>query len=173
MFELNVRVTRAERLDGATLITFGGLGQAFYGAFEPGMFANIRLPDSPALLLRRPISIHSVNEARGEMTIYVQAVGEGTRRLAAVNEGTHVTLTAPLGRGFPAPTGDAWLVGGGAGAAPLRAFAEKYKDHTTQLFLGFQNKARAFSLDAFEKAAPLTLCTDDGSAGEKIGRAHV
>jgi dihydroorotate dehydrogenase electron transfer subunit len=167
MYELNVDVVRAERLDGAALITFGGLDPAFFTAFEPGMFANIRIPDAPDLLLRRPISIHSVNEADGEMTIYVQAVGEGTRRLVQIGEGTRVTLTAPLGHGFPAPECEAWLVGGGAGAAPLLAFAQKYQDDTAQVFLGFQSKNRAFSLDAFSGVAQLTLCTDDGSAGVK------
>ena len=53
----------------------------------PGQFVQVRVNGSPGTYLRRPISIHDVDFGQNEITLLVQQVGEGTRHLAAANEG--------------------------------------------------------------------------------------
>ena len=66
----------------------------------PGQFVQVRVDDSPSTYLRRPISIHDVDFGKHELSLLVQIVGEGTKHLAAVNEGELVNLVLPLGNGY-------------------------------------------------------------------------
>ena len=53
----------------------------------PGQFVEVRVDGSPTTFLRRPISIHDVDEGQKEIALLVQQVGEGTRHLAQVAVG--------------------------------------------------------------------------------------
>ena len=90
---------------------------------SPGQFVHIRVNDSYELLLRRPISIASINEEKNEMTILYRAEGQGTTALSKKREGDEVDVLGPLGNGFPveetASGETAILVGGGIGVPPL------------------------------------------------------
>ena len=70
----------------------------------PGQFAEIRIDDSPATFLRRPISIHNVDRERNEVWFLVQIVGEGTKRLAQKKEGETLNAVLPLGNTFTMPS---------------------------------------------------------------------
>ena len=81
----------------------------------PGQFAEIRVDGSPTTFLRRPISI------------LVQLVGDGTRKLATVQKGDTVNVVLPLGNGFTMPASadtKVLLVGGGVGTAPMLYLGE-------------------------------------------------
>ena len=48
---------------------------------SPGQFVHIRASDSYELLLRRPISISSIDVEANEMTIIYRAEGQGTNAI--------------------------------------------------------------------------------------------
>ncbi len=90
---------------------------------SPGQFVHIRVSDSFEPLLRRPISIASVDVEGNEMTIIYRAEGRGTQLLSLKKAGDEVDVLGPLGNGFPVdetlPGETAVLIGGGIGVPPL------------------------------------------------------
>jgi NAD(P)H-flavin reductase len=90
----------------------------------------------------------------------LEAVGPGTERLAAAEQGERLLLVGPLGVGFRPPEGRALLVGGGIGAAPILALSDEID---AQVMLGFRNASYAEAATLFTQ--PPFLTTDDGSAG--------
>ena len=64
-------------------------------ACKPGQFAELRIDDTQGIILRRPISIHFVDEEKNEIGFLVQVVGEGTKWLASVKEGDKVNTLFP------------------------------------------------------------------------------
>ena len=68
---------------------------------SPGQFVHIRVSDSYDMLLRRPISIASIDEEANEITILYRAEGQGTKSLSKKREGDEVDVLGPLGNGFP------------------------------------------------------------------------
>ena len=66
----------------------------------PGQFVEVRVDDSPATFLRRPISICFVDRSANELWLLVAVVGEGTRRLSRLQAGDILNCILPLGNGF-------------------------------------------------------------------------
>lgn len=133
----------------------------------PGQFIHIACPP---YFLRRPISVCTCgSEADGDLVdIVFQVRGKGTRWLAQRNEGDALDVLGLLGNGFAmTPGGRYLLAGGGIGVPPLYGCAQYAKGRTTAV-LGFCSAPQVILAEAFEKACEgLTLCTDDGSVGEK------
>jgi NAD(P)H-flavin reductase len=99
------------------------------------------------------------------LSFLLEAVGPGTRRLAALGSGDGLALLGPLGIGFRAsPDGfRPILVGGGIGVAPLLCLQEEL-DETTVL-LGFRSAAHAQAAALF--SGEPKVATDDGSVGRE------
>ena len=78
----------------------------------PGQFAELRVDNTPSVVLRRPISVHSFNAEKNEIGFLVQVVGDGTRWLASLKVGDKVNTLMPLGNGFtmPAEAGGRYLL---------------------------------------------------------------
>jgi len=136
---------------------------------EPGQFLNIRVAKSTAPLLRRPISIHWVEENRVE--ILFQVVGQGTSLLAEVKQGELLDVQGPLGQGFRIePAGRQVLLGGGMGIAPLGYLAQRLQGQKITCLLGSRD-AESFRACGGERLRSLGLetqiSTDDGSLGHK------
>lgn len=93
----------------------------------------------------------------------LEAIGPGTRRLAELRDGDALALVGPLGLGFHLPSGDAVLVGGGIGVAPILCLSEALPG--AAVLLGF--RAAAFAAAAGLFPGPVSLATDDGSAGRR------
>lgn len=135
-------------------------------AARPGQFVNVLLPSpdygyrvldgeqgwrpTRAFLLRRPFSIYRLHGADGPaaghaeaLAVLVKVVGEGTRRLAELPEGSVVKLLGPLGNTFRLPPagGAAALVAGGCGWASLGLLARELRrtGHPTYAFIGAQS----------------------------------
>ena len=53
----------------------------------PGQFVEVRVDGSPTTFLRRPISINFVDYDSNELWLLIAAIGDGTRRLAALKKG--------------------------------------------------------------------------------------
>lgn len=137
----------------------------------PGQFVQVRVDDSPATYLRRPISIHDVDEEKKEVLLLVQQVGEGTRHLAAVHEGDIINMVLPLGNGFSMPEkGErVLLVGGGIGIAPLFHFGKVLNANGIRpsLLLGGKSKGDVLRLEDYQRLGDTFVTTEDGSYGEK------
>ena len=115
----------------------------------PGQFVNILID---GLYLRRPISICDWDDST--ITLLYRAVGEGTRRMAAMGKGETLDLLIGLGNGYTLPdeVKAPLLVGGGAGVPPMYALAKAFlaKGITPTVVLGFRNEAEIFYKDEFE-----------------------
>lgn len=87
---------------------------------RPGQFVNILVEGQ---YLRRPISVSDYDGR--VLSLVIQIVGEGTRKLVSTPEGASLNMLTGLGNGFTLPeppeagTLDVLLIGGGVGYAPL------------------------------------------------------
>lgn len=135
----------------------------------PGQFVEIRVADSPATFLRRPISIHHVDRERNELWLLVAAIGPGTRRLVALQPGDTVDTLLPLGNGFTIAGGTTLLVGGGVGVAPLLYAGEAIRETGGEpvFLLGARSAADLLELERFEATGRVLTTTEDGTHGER------
>ncbi|MBR1921495.1 MAG: dihydroorotate dehydrogenase electron transfer subunit [Kiritimatiellae bacterium] len=142
-------------------------------AAAPGQFVHVRVPALEASALRRPFSIFNAEDGRIEL-IY-KTVGRGTAALRAVAPGDDIEMLGPLGHGFPTKcAGEALLVGGGYGVAPLyflarRLLAADEGRPSVMLFVGGRTAADLLAVDRFKALGrvEIRLATNDGSAGVK------
>jgi dihydroorotate dehydrogenase electron transfer subunit len=144
---------------------------------RPGQFVMIKAGVSAEPPLRRPFSILSVDAARESFTLFVKAIGRGSRALCAMATGETAQCLGPLGRPFTPPSAgeEALLVAGGYGIAPFRFLGEELQraGRTARLFYGGRTAADLPLLDRLGGLG-LTLvpATEDGSLGER-GRVTV
>ena len=104
-----------------------------------GQFVEVRVDQTPSVMLRRPISIHYFTKENNELGLLVQLVGDGTRWMATLKAGDTVNLVLPLGNGFTLPadaTARPLLIGGGVGVAPLLYLGMKLREMGTTSVLG-------------------------------------
>lgn len=137
---------------------------------KPGQFIHIEIPYDNSLLLRRPISINSVDKKNNVVYIVYQVVGTGTTILSNLNKGDTLDILGPLGNGFliPKDVNSIAIVGGGCGIAPLKYIVDYWRNISYTTFLGYKNIDSIYQLMEFERASErLYLTTDDGSQGEK------
>ncbi|WP_042348994.1 dihydroorotate dehydrogenase electron transfer subunit [Bacillus massiliigorillae] len=138
---------------------------------QPGQFVHIKVADSYEPLLRRPISICSINQEKQEFTMIYRAEGRGTTLLAERNSGEQVDVLGPLGHGFPVEEANegetALLVGGGIGVPPLYELSQRLVERGVKVVhvLGFQSKDVAFYEEKFAKLGDTYIATVDGSLG--------
>ncbi|MBP5135079.1 MAG: dihydroorotate dehydrogenase electron transfer subunit [Paludibacteraceae bacterium] len=139
---------------------------------KPGQFVEAKVEGEPKVFLRRPISIHYVDEEKNELWLLVQTVGNGTHQMAKLRPGETMNFVLPLGdRGFDCEKRNQrlLLVGGGVGVAPLLYLAKALKEKGNQItyLLGGRTKADLMQLDEFSKYGEVLVTTEDGSEGEK------
>jgi dihydroorotate dehydrogenase electron transfer subunit len=136
-----------------------------------GQFAELQVP-SAKVLLRRPISIHSIDRTNNLVEFLIQIVGEGTQSLAAVKAGDTVNVLLPLGNGFnyrSTHVARPLLIGGGVGVAPLLFLGQEFAEHGIRPTFLFGGRTESLILrkEEFTKYGDLFITTEDGSAGEK------
>lgn len=138
---------------------------------RPGQFVEVRIDDTPGVLLRRPISIHDLDAAEGLLVLLVQRVGKGTQWLCSRREGDRVNLVLPLGNGFDVTASGSrpLLIGGGVGVAPLLLLGKELVRRGVEptFLLGARTEKDLLCLDAFRQTARTLVCTEDGGLGEK------
>lgn len=135
---------------------------------RPGQFVNILVPDTPGVMLRRPISICDVRA--GQLWLYIKRAGRGTYHLCDMHRGEKLDIVLPLGHGFSLPPkgdGHLLLIGGGVGVAPLLGLGSRLREGglQPQFLLGGQTASAVGLLDEFSKIGPVHITTDDGSLG--------
>lgn len=136
-----------------------------------GQFVEIKVDNSPSTFLRRPISVNFVDEARNELWLLIQIVGEGTRHLSQLQVGDTLNVLFPLGNGFSQGVAGerVLLVGGGVGIAPLLQYAKQLRQAgaTPYLLLGGRSAGNLLQLDLFRQYGEVYVTTEDGSMGEQ------
>ena len=162
---------------------------------RPGQFVYLRCLNSRQPLLRRPFSLHRINQPNFE--ILYKVVGFGTNLLAKKKKGDIIDILGPLGNGFDSlrttnhacvptlrrrqkpPT--TILVAGGIGVAPLLALAEKLtkaqeahsklkaqRKNNILVLVGAKNKEQILCERDFKKlGVKVHIATDDGSRSHK------
>lgn len=135
-------------------------------AARPGQFVHI-LPEGSTL--RRPISICSIDKKKGTLRIVFIVKGDGTKKIAKINEGSLIDMIGPLGQGFTVDSSHSKvvLVGGGIGTPPMLPLAEIYGEKAV-VISGFRSAEAVILQEDFRSTGAETiLCTDDGSTGIK------
>ena len=158
------RVVESRRFGAFSLLSLAAVEIAARAA--PGQFVMVGVPGG-RFLLRRPISLHSVDGER--VRLLVEARGEGSAVLAAAEVGDTLPLAGPLGSGFRLEgVRAALLVAGGIGAAPLQFVADELVAAEVPVVgaFGFRDAAQARLVGAFE-IDPLWVASDDGSVGRR------
>lgn len=138
----------------------------------PGRFYQVRCGAGREHMLRRPLSPLGFTPgarpgAPASLRFLVDVVGWGTAWLSDLRAGAKVSLLGPLGHGFDPPGfGEALLVGGGVGVAPLCHLASEMEraGRGYRLVAGFSDAARV-PRDVLPPGA--AVYTEDGSLGEK------
>ena len=138
----------------------------------PGQFVEVRVDNTPSVLLRRPISIHYYNKENNELGLLVQLVGDGTRWMATLKAGDTVNIVLPLGNGFTMPADASvrpLLIGGGVGVAPLLYLGMKLREMgvTPTFLLGSRTENELMQVQEFEKVGTVYITTENGAVGEQ------
>ncbi len=132
---------------------------------SPGQFVSIRATGSIDPLLRRPYSIMSLTDS--ELVLLVKVVGRGSAMLASKETGDELDIIGPLGGTvFPEPEGgEAVMVAGGTGLAPIIFAAKTWRNAKLHLVYGAacaEEILESIVHEGFESAHFATL---DGSSG--------
>lgn len=138
----------------------------------PGQFVEVRIDNTSAVMLRRPISIHFVDRTCNELWLLVAMIGNGTRELGRLRVGDTLNCVLPLGNGFTMASSASerlLLVGGGVGVAPLLYFGHELRRMGCEptFLLGARTAADLLELDAFRAIGRVLTTTEDGSDGER------
>ncbi|MEH7492956.1 dihydroorotate dehydrogenase electron transfer subunit [Neobacillus sp. 3P2-tot-E-2] len=139
----------------------------------PGQFVHIRVAKALDPLLRRPISISSVDKLNSQFTMIYRKEGKGTTLLAEKGPGMLLDILGPLGNGFPVnevKAGEtALLVGGGIGVPPLYELSKQLTAKGVKVIhvLGFQTESAVFYENEFLENGDTYITTVDGSYGKK------
>ena len=133
-----------------------------------GQFCNVRVADSTAPLLRRPISYAGFDAEKGTITLLYRVVGKGTEIMTHLVPGDTLDCLGPLGEPF-VTSKNMLLVGGGVGIAPMLCISSHLKEgEEAQVILGFRNESETFWADLFKDTpVKVHITTDDGSVGTK------
>ncbi|MCP8970217.1 dihydroorotate dehydrogenase electron transfer subunit [Ectobacillus ponti] len=140
-------------------------------AMQPGQFVHVKTAEGDTPLLRRPISICSVDLEKQQFTMLYRAGGQGTKLLARKRAGEQVDVLGPLGNGFPVdeahPGQTACLVGGGIGVPPLYELSKQLTAKGVRVIhvLGFQTKEAVFYEEEFQSLGDTYIATADGTYG--------
>lgn len=144
---------------------------------EPGQFVHVRVADSFEPLLRRPISVASIDKENKRFTMIYRAEGRGTRILADKKAGDEIDVLGPLGHGFPVKQAEkkAFLIGGGIGVPPLYELAKQLNSRgiETVHILGFESKQAIFYEEQFKALGDTHIATVDGSHGTEGFVTHI
>ena len=156
-------------------------------AVVPGQFVMVRLKGLNAPLIGRALAVYDVIHDDAGIPRWIDLVylrkGTFTTALAQSPLGTQVTLWGPLGNGFANRTCDRLIMAaGGIGQTPMlllgnealarQSFGDPPRESGWAKQVEFIYGARRASLLAgvedFQAAGfDVTLCTDDGSAGQR------
>ena len=147
---------------------------AFIESFKPGQFIHMEVPGRNELILRRPISVHSISEST--VTVIYKVLGVGTQALCELKTHDTIDIMGPIGNGFPMDKGyqSIALIGGGLGCAPLMSVPACDSSKEYHAFLGFGTADMMYMTKDMENVCDsCAVSTDDGSFGFKGNSVHM
>lgn len=133
---------------------------------RPGQFAMLKCEGGA--FLRRPLSIHRVNETRTEIAFLFAKIGKGTDWLSASKSGDTLDIIGPIGNGFNllSSSREILLVAGGLGIAPLVFLAEHAWGKGIQVNMAYGTATnQRYDKKLLPDGIRLLEFTDDGSCG--------
>ena len=141
-----------------------------WGTPAPGSFLEVRVSQTTAPLLRRPLGFSFYDPNLCIAGFIYEQRGIATTILTDKKSGDPLDIIAPLGTTFGV-TGTpkkVLAVGGGVGLGPALFAAQVAHDADIpyELILGYRNKDLVPNLDFVKHLNPI-ICTDDGSEGFK------
>ena len=139
-------------------------------ARKPGHFVIVRCGAGGE---RIPLTIADADMEKGTVTLVVQAVGESTRKICALEAGDELTdLVGPLGRATDIGLREGTVVccGGGVGVAPLLPIIKGMKEAGNRVVTVLAARTKDLII-LEEQVRPYSdeviIMTDDGSYGTK------
>lgn len=153
----------------------------------PGQFVMVRMKGTDAPLIGRALAVYDVvcdsqGKPRWIDLVYLRK-GTFTAVLATSPLGTEVTLWGPLGNGFADRSCDRLIMAaGGIGQTPMlilgkealgtQSFGDPVRNNgwagEVELIYGARRASLLAGVDDFQAGGfGVTICTDDGSAGEE------
>ncbi len=136
---------------------------------EAGQFVIVRGSEKGE---RVPLTIADYDRKNGTITLVFQELGKSTTQLGRLNAGDHLLdLLGPQGN----PTeienfGNAVVIGGGIGIAPVYPLARRLKEagNNVTAIIGYRSKDFVFWEDRMKNVSNrLIVATNDGSYGKK------
>ena len=136
---------------------------------QPGQFVMVRCGEDAEHPLRRPLSIHRLDN--NKLAFLFTVVGKGTHWLAQCQAGNNIDLLGPLGNGYSIQPGspNLLLLAGGIGIAPLCFLAEKALEQgcSVTLMLGASTATQLYPRHFLPAQAELIIATEDGTDGRE------
>ncbi|TET18070.1 MAG: dihydroorotate dehydrogenase electron transfer subunit [Dehalococcoidia bacterium] len=136
---------------------------------KPGQFVMVRCGEGSEHLLRRPFSIHRLDN--NKLALLFTVVGKGTHWLAQCRAGNNMDLLGPLGNGYSIQPDwhNLLFLAGGIGIAPLCFLAEKALNQgcSVRLLLGASTATQLYPRHLLPAEAELIITTEDGTAGRE------
>lgn len=128
----------------------------------PGQFVNI----SCSQFLRRPLGILEVDRVKGEFSVGIKLLGEGTIFLSELEPGDCVSILGPLGHGFDLDNYDRVItVGGGTGVFPLFFVQQYCRENSIEgiAVCGYRSKEDSFLTEEYEQlSCAVSFASDAG-----------
>ena len=119
---------------------------------------------------RIPLTISDSDIERGTITLVIQAVGESTKKIVALNEGDYLTdVVGPLGQATHIENfGTVVCCGGGVGVAPLLPIVVALKaagNRVVSVLAGRTKELIILEDEIRRHSDEVIIMTDDGSYG--------
>lgn len=136
---------------------------------RPGHFVIVRCGEKGE---RIPLTIADADTMQGSITLVVQAVGDSTRQICALEPGDFLTdVVGPLGKATHIENfGTVVCCGGGVGVAPLLPIIKAMKDAGNRVVSVLAARTRDLIIledQVREHSDEVIIMTDDGSYGNK------
>ena len=121
---------------------------------------------------RIPLTIVDSDERRGSITLVIQAVGDSTRKICALNEGDELTdVVGPLGQATRIEKyGTVLCCGGGVGVAPLLPIIKAMKQAGNRVVSVLAGRSKDLIIledEVRQWSDDVLIMTDDGSYGKQ------
>ncbi len=145
---------------------------------EAPMIAKSRRPGHFVIVIcgekgeRIPLTISDADIAKGTITLIVQAIGESTRNICALEPGEYLTdVVGPLGRATHIDRfGTVVCCGGGVGVAPLLPIIKAMKEAGNRVISVLAARTKELIIleeEVRRYSDEVIIMTDDGSYGTK------
>lgn len=136
---------------------------------KPGHFVIVRTGEGGE---RIPLTIADADRDRGTITLVIQAIGESTRKICALEPGDSLTdVVGPLGRATDIRNrGTVVCCGGGVGVAPLLPIIKAMKEAGNRVVSVLAARSKDLIIleeQVGEYSDEVIIMTDDGSYGRQ------